>query len=66
MTYPMLLWMLSTPFEGFSGSEDSGQTNDGPLVVRASSYQVTRLREIGEPGPWIGKSGRSQSIDDRR
>jgi hypothetical protein len=27
------------------GSEDSGQTNDGPLVERASSYQVTRLRE---------------------
>ncbi len=44
-TDPMLLWMLSTPFEGIFGSEDSGQTNDGPLVRRANSYQVTRLRQ---------------------
>ena len=31
---PMLLWMMSIPFEGIFGSEDSGQTNDGPLVLR--------------------------------
>jgi predicted O-methyltransferase YrrM len=31
-TEPMLLWTLSRPFEGFFGSEDGGQTNDGPLV----------------------------------
>ena len=33
-------------FRGNFGSEDSGQTNDGPLFERASSYQVTRLREL--------------------
>jgi hypothetical protein len=30
---PMLLWMMSSPMEGFFGRKDSGQTNDGPLVV---------------------------------
>jgi hypothetical protein len=30
---PMLLWTLSRPFEGFFGNKDSGQTNDGPLVL---------------------------------
>jgi len=32
-------------FQGIFGSEDSGQTNDGPLIERAGSYQVTLLRE---------------------
>jgi hypothetical protein len=32
-TMPMLLWTLSRPFEGFFGNKDSGQTNDGPLVL---------------------------------
>src|SRR5271157_6268249 len=47
-------------FRGNFGSENSGQTNDGPLFERASSYQVTRLRELVWPGPWTGKSGRGQ------
>ena len=32
VTLPMLLWMMSSPFEGIFGCEESGQTNDGPLV----------------------------------
>jgi hypothetical protein len=43
----MLLWMLSTPFEGIFGSEDGGQTNDGPLVDEGkllSGHASSRIR----------------------
>jgi hypothetical protein len=62
----MLLWMLSTPFVGIFGSEDGGQTNDGPLVERASSYQVTRLRESVNPGHGPAYRLQVSLIDDRR
>jgi hypothetical protein len=42
-TVPMLLWMMSTPFEGILGSEDSGQTNDGPLVWRGQALIRSRV-----------------------
>jgi hypothetical protein len=42
-----------------------GKTADRPMMghsmQRASSYQVTRLGELGEPEPWTGKSVTSQS-----
>ncbi len=34
-----------SPFQGIFRSEDSGHANDGPLIERAGSCQVTRLRE---------------------
>ena len=66
VTVPMLLWMMSTPFEGIFGGEDSGQTNDGPLVERASSYQVTRLRESVNPDHGSAYRLQVSLIDDRR
>ena len=62
----MLLWLMSTPFEGIFGSEDSGQTNDGPLVERAGSYQVTRLRESVNPDHGPAYRLQVSLIDDRR
>jgi hypothetical protein len=53
----MLLWMLSSPFEGFSGEKTADRPMMGHSLRRASSYQVTRLQEFDEPGPWTGKSG---------
>ncbi len=58
--FPMLLWMMSSPFEGNFGSEDSGQTNDGPLVEEGKLLSGHASSRVGEPGPWTGKSGRGQ------
>ena len=65
-TIPMLLWMMSTPFEGIFGSEDSGQTNDGPLVGEGkllSGHASSR-----SVGPDHGPANRAQvsPVDDRR
>ena len=54
------------PFRGSFGSEDSGQTNDGPLIERASSYQVTRLRESVNPDHGPAYRVEVSRIDDRR
>jgi len=58
---PMLLWILSTPSEGISGVRTADRPMMGHSLKRASSYQVTRLREIGKRGPWTGISGSGQS-----
>ena len=48
-------------FRGIFGSEDSGQTNDGPLVVEGKLLSGHASSRVGEPGPWTGISGAGQS-----
>src|SRR5271169_5896652 len=44
------------PFRGNFGSEDSGQTNDGPLVEEGTLLSGHASSRVGEPGPWTGIS----------
>src|ERR1022692_2799197 len=44
-----LLWLMSSPFEGLFGREDSGQTNDGPLDVEDKLLSGRAFRRIGVP-----------------
>jgi glyoxylase-like metal-dependent hydrolase (beta-lactamase superfamily II) len=59
--YPTLLWMKSRLFDGFSEVKTADKPMMGHSMQRASSYQVTRLGELGEPEPWTGRSVTGQS-----
>ena len=63
---PMLLWMLSRPFVGIFGSEDSGQTNDGPLVREGKLLLGHASSRVGNPGRGPAYRLQVSLIDDRR
>jgi hypothetical protein len=62
----MLLWMMSTPFEGIFGSEDSGQTNDGPLVCEGKLLLGHASSRVGNPDHGPAYRVQVSLKDDRR
>ena len=65
-TDPMLLWMMSTPFERIFGSEDGGQTNDGPLVGEGKLLSGHASLRFGNPDHGPAYRLQVSLIDDRR